>query len=85
MAEEIKEPEVTTQETSPKEELDQTTKELIEEALNEVKDSNKPWYKRGLNYIAAVVLIVLLYAADQLGPEVVNKIVELIQSLLQMM
>lgn len=69
---------------TPKEELDETTKELIKEALSETSDTSKPWYKRGLSYIIAIILVVLLYAADQLGPEVVNKLVELMQNLLQL-
>lgn len=83
--EEIKETEATTAETTPKTELDNTTKELITEALKDAQDTQKPWYKRGLSYLIAVVLVVLLYAADKLGPDVVNKLVEIVQSLLQIM
>lgn len=82
MAEEIKETETT--DNTPKEELDETTKELIGEALSEAKDPSKPWYKRSLSYVFAVILIALFYTADQLGPEVVNKIVDLVQQLLQL-
>ena len=77
--------EVKATETAPKEELDNTTKDLIKEALNEAGNTTKPWYKRGVSYLIAVALVVLLYAADQLGPEVVNKVVELVQSLLQLL
>lgn len=86
MAEEIKEnTEESTIDTKPKEELDSTTKDLIEEALKDATDKSKPWYKRGLSYVIAIILVVLFYSAEQFGPEVVNKIAELVQWLLQLM
>lgn len=75
----------TTAEDSPKQELDNTTKDLIKEALTEAGDTTKPWYKRGLSYVIAIALIVAFYAGDKLGPDVVDTIVQVIQSLLQML
>ena len=85
MAEEIKPTETAPAEDTPKKELDETTKELIKEALGDVMDGSKPWYKRGLSYIVAIVLIAAFYAGDQFGPEVVNKIVELVNKLLELL
>lgn len=86
MAEELKdETKQATVEETPKKELDNTTEELIKEALGEALDGSKPWYKRGLSYVIAVVLIVAFYAGDQFGPEVVNKVVELVNKLLELL
>lgn len=78
MAEEIKEQQVET----PKEELDNTTQDLIKEALSGANDKSKPWYKRGLAYVIAVALIVAFYAGDKVGADVINTIVQLLQNLL---
>ena len=83
MAEEVKETEeVKATDAAPKEELDNTTKDLIKEALGEVCDKSKPWYKRVLSYVIAVALIVAFYAGDKVGGDVINTIVQLLQSLL---
>lgn len=84
MAEETKPIEQTSTEESPKQELDNTTEELIKEALKDALDGSKPWYKRGVSYIVAIVLIIAFYAGEQFGPEIVNKIVELVNKLLEM-
>lgn len=83
--EETKPTEQTPTESTPKKELDNTTEELIKEALEAALNGSKPWYKRGLSYVIAVILIVAFYAADQFGPEVVNKIVELVNKLLEVL
>ena len=84
MAEETieKEPVTTPVEDSPKKELDNTTQDLIKEALAGANDQSKPWYKRGLAYVIAVALIVAFYAGDKVGGDVVNTVVQLLQSLL---
>ena len=79
MAEEIVKEEET---DSPKEKLDNTTQDLIKEALTGANDKSKPWYKRGLAYIIAVALIIAFYAGDKLGADVINTIVQVVQSLL---
>lgn len=67
---------------TPKKELDNTTGELIKEALSGATDKSKPWYKRGLSYIIAVALIAAFYAGGEVGPDVINAIVQVIQSVL---
>ena len=77
--------ETKTTEETPKEELDNTTKDLIKEALSEAGDTSKPWYKRGLSYIIGIALIVAFYAGDKLGPEVVDTVVQVLQQLFQLL
>lgn len=71
----------TQQVSQPAEDLKHTTDELIKDSLANAKDNSLPWYKRVSYYIGAIVLIVLYYLGDKFGPEMLDKIGELIKAI----
>lgn len=84
---EAKEPEVTEEKQSPKDalkdDLHDTTKDLIQEALESATDKQKHWYQRGISYLIAIVLVILVYVGEEFGGTLVQKIVEVLTQLTQ--
>lgn len=79
----MNEEETQTKEVStPKEDLQKTTNELIKDSLANAKDESKAWYQRVGYYVGAIVLAVLYYVGDQFGSDIVNKIAEVVKALL---
>lgn len=67
---------------TPKEQLGEATKDLIQEAIEGAVDKSKPWYKRGVSYIIAAALIIVFYLGDKVGDQVIDFLTNIIGSLL---
>lgn len=82
MAEEQTQSTEPTQDNTPKEQIGEATKDLIEEAIEGATDKSKPWYARGISYIIAAALIIVFYLGDKVGDQVIDFLTALLGQLL---